>query len=202
MEYLIRAASESDMKEVAQVHKVCFPFSFSTKLGVGLLSSYYAEFYKETPYLFYVCTNIDGVICGFVMGYVLGRSNASKKFLKNNLFSIGLKILLLLICFDKQTWKKVGCTLFKKKSNPSEVSDNKNGEGDLLSICVTDEMKGTGAAAALVKEFHKALVSHGHKVCYLTCETSNPRGVAFYKKLGYDISEQTTDKICFRKDLV
>ena len=201
MEYLVRAASETDMKEVAQVHKICFPSSFSTKLGVALLSRYYTEFYKESPYLFYVCTNNDGAICGFVMGYVLGKTNATKSFLKKNVFLLGIKVLSLLIRLDKLTWKKVGNTLFKKKTQSSNTNHDKDGQGDLLSICVTDEMKGTGAAAALVEEYHKALIAHGHKTCYLTCETSNPRGMAFYKKLGYDISEQTPEKICFRKDL-
>lgn len=201
MSFNIRAAKETDLIEVARVHKICFPNSFSTRLGPKLLSNYYLEFYKENPHLFYVCENEDGKMCGFVMGYVLGKTNAISSFSKNNRITMALKVMGLLICFDKLAWNKVKKTLKKKPASDSAKKIDKTGEGDLLSICVTDEMKGTGAAVALVDVYNDALKAHGHKFCYLTCDTDNPRGLAFYKKIGYSIVEQTKDKICFGKEL-
>ncbi len=204
MEFNIRAAKESDLGMVADVHKECFPNSFSTRLGKNLLVKYYLEFYRECPYLFYVCENADGQICGFVMGYVLGKTNAVSSFMKKNMLAMGAKMFLLLLCADKLAWRKVKRTLCKKKQQTDTANnkvEDRTGQGDLLSICVTDKMKGTGAAAGMVEVYHEALKQHGHSVCYLTCETSNPRGLAFYKKLGYDIAEQSEEKICFRKDL-
>ncbi len=203
MVFNIRAATETDMDKVAEVHRICFPESFSTRLGVKLLVKYYTEFYSERPYLFYVCENESGDVCGFVMGYVLGKTGAIPSFMKKNRVSMALKVAGLLLCFDNLTWKKVKKTLFKsKKATPSQQTIDKTGEGDLLSICVTDEMKGTGAAVQMVEVYHQALAAHGHHACYLTCETDNPRGIAFYKKLGYVVAEQNEEKICFRKDLV
>ena len=205
MGYTIRAAQESDIGAVCDVHAKCFPESFSTRLGKNLLTKYYLEFYREAPHLFLVCENDEGKMCGFVMGYVLGKTNAISNFMKNNRLSMGLKVLGLLLTFDKLAWGKVKKTLAKKKAPQEEqgapVAD-KTGEGDLLSICVTEDMRGTGAAVGMVNRYNEVLLENGHKTCYLTCETTNPRGIAFYKKLGYDIAEQTKDKICFRKDLV
>ncbi len=204
MIYNIRNASLNDMHEVAAVHSVCFPDNFSTKLGNKLLAAYYTEFYNEAPHLFLVCENDGGKICGFVMGYILGRTNAVSDFVKKNRIAMGVKVLGLLVRFDRLAWRKVKNTFSKKKtggSSDTSVTD-KTGEGDLLSICVTDDMKGSGAALEMVHRYNAVLREHGHKVCYLTCETSNPRGLAFYKKLGYEIAEESPEKICFRKDLV
>ncbi len=205
MGYTIRAAQEQDLGTVCDVHAECFPDSFSTRLGKKLLTKYYLEFYKEAPHLFLVCENDEGKMVGFVMGYVLGKTNAISNFMKNNRLAMGMKVLGLLLRFDKLAWGKVKKTLSRKKAPAEEQTASpidKTGEGDLLSICVTKEMRGTGAAVEMVNRYNEVLLEHGHKVCYLTCETSNPRGLAFYKKLGYDIAEQTKDKICFRKDLV
>lgn len=204
MGFSIRAANASDMTAVADVHSVCFPNNFSTRLGKKLLSEYYLEFYNEAPHLFLVCENDDGKMCGFVMGYVLGRTNAVSGFMKKNRIAMGMKVLGLLICFDKLAWRKVKNTLSRKKKDESSDTPviDKTGEGDLLSICVTDEMKGSGAAVEMVNRYNAVLREHGHKICYLTCETSNPRGLAFYKKLGYEIAEESKEKICFRKGLV
>ena len=201
MDFTIRAATESDMVEISEVHRVCFPNSFSTKLGIGLLSSYYSEFYAENPTLFYLCINTQGKICGFVMGYILGKTQAIASFMKKNRIRIAFSVLLLLLKFDKLAWKKIGNFFSKKKAVTDEAATNKDGQGDLLSICVTDEMKGTGAASALVEKYHDAIKDLGCSKCYLTCETSNPRGLAFYRKLGYTIDSETQAKICFRKDL-
>ena len=203
MGFKIRAASAADMSAVADVHSVCFPNNFSTRLGRKLLTNYYMEFYNEAPHLFLVCENDDGEMCGFVMGYVLGYTNAVSGFMKKNRFKMGMKVLGLLLCFDKLAWRRVKNTFSRKKKDGSDTPViDKTGEGDLLSICVTDDMKGTGAAVEMVNRYNDVLREHGHKVCYLTCETSNPRGLAFYRKLGYSAAEETQEKICFRKDLV
>lgn len=205
MSFNIRSATEADLPVVCDVHAKCFPESFSTRLGKKLLANYYYEFYREAPHLFLVCENDEGKMCGFVMGYVLGKTNAISNFMKKNRLRMGMKVLGLLLCFDKLAWRKVKNTLFKKKSPEQAQSApviDKTGEGDLLSICVTEDMRGTGAAVEMVNSYNRVLLEHGHKVCYLTCETSNPRGLAFYRKLGYDVAEESKEKICFRKDLV
>lgn len=205
MGYTIRAAHESDMEVVCEVHAKCFPESFSTRLGKNLLTKYYLEFYREAPHLFLVCENDEGKMCGFVMGYVLGKTNAISNFMKKNMLGMGLKVFGLLLTFDKLAWRKVKNTLKKKKETQEEQSKtvgDQTGEGDLLSICVTEDMRGTGAAVEMVNRYNEVLLEHGHKICFLTCETSNPRGLAFYRKIGYSVAEESKEKICFRKDLV
>ena len=205
MGFNIRSATEADLPVVCDVHAKSFPESFSTRLGKKLLANYYYEFYREAPHLFLVCENDEGKMCGFVMGYVLGKTNAISNFMKKNRLRMGMKVLGLLLCFDKLAWRKVKNTLFKKKTPEQAQSApviDKTGEGDLLSICVTEDMRGTGAAVEMVNSYNRVLLEHGHKVCYLTCETSNPRGLAFYRKLGYEIAEESKEKICFRKGLV
>ena len=65
---IIRKATSSDMLNVAEIHKVCFPGYLSTKIGCGrnskLMSKLYLEILQCSPELFYVITNDNQQIVG------------------------------------------------------------------------------------------------------------------------------------------
>ncbi len=203
MDFSVRKAVKEDLANIARTHIKCFPGNFSTGLGEKLLVKYYLEFYNENPSLFYVCETPDGSMHGFVMGYIVGKTNAINNFMKNNRLAFFLSVAKRMILLDKLTWNKFKKTFFKEKTMLLDVKKefDKTGQGDLLSVCVTDDLKGTGAAAALLNAYHIALTDIGCKLCFLSCETSNPRGLAFYKKSGYQVAEEYTDKIIFWKEL-
>ena len=188
---MIKRASIEELESIAQAHCVCFPDSFSTKLGQKrhLLQKLYLEYLKDNPELFLVAKNEDDDIVGFCMGYYCEKNNYQKAFLKHNFVSIFIRMAFLLITFNPIAWKKV-VSLFKKKKytylvDPNILAFPKEECGDLLSICVLPNHRGDGTASQLLIEFEKELKNQNRKVCFLTVSNTNSRGIAFYKKNNY-----------------
>lgn len=187
---MIRKANNNDLSRIAYVHSICFPNSFSTKLGkkYKLLEKLYFEYLKDNPELFLVATNENKEIIGFCMGYYCEKNNYQKLFLKNNFFKILWRFIFLLIIFEPKAWNKLFEKFKQKKNvvlNEKISSLNLNSIGDLLSICVLPEFRGKGVANTLIKEYEKELLIQGRTVCILTVENNNKRGISFYKKNGY-----------------
>ena len=124
------------------------------------------------------------------MGYYCNYNNYQKNFLKHNFFLITLRMLGLLFSGNKCAWDKCR-TLLKKKNKIEIISDkysqyNVNDKGDLLSICVLPEYRGTGAAAQLISKYEQVLLEQAKKLCQLSVETKNARAIKFYEKMGYE----------------
>ena len=195
---MIREAKTSDLDAVSAVHIKCFPDSFSTALGAFkpkflgegyLLSRFYSEYMKANPELFLVAENDSGEIVGFCMGYYCEKNDYIKRYFLNNKINIALRILTLLLRGNKQAWKKVAGVL--KKGDPFETINYEIADideckkGDLLSICVLPEYRGSGIAQQLIEKYHAVLKKSGRQVCILTVATDNGRGIAFYERNGY-----------------
>ena len=158
--------------------------------GYGLLQKFYKEYLDRVPELFLVLINDNNKICGFCMGYYCDYNNYQKNFLKHNFFLIALRMLGLLFSGNKCAWKKCR-TLLKKKNETEIISDkynqyNVNDKGDLLSICVLPEYRGTGAAAQLISKYEQILLKKAKKICLLSVETKNDRAIKFYEKMDYE----------------
>ncbi len=194
----IRQATENDLKNIADLHMLCFPDSFSTHLGKfrkgKLLQRYYWEFYNDNPKLFLVAED-DNKIVGLCMGHYSENKYYFKNFLKHNIASICLRTLCLLITGNKKAWKKIKELLKNEKPKTKKLEGAQivgkypeRERGDLLSICVHNEYRGTGVAAELVDKYNEILKNLGRKVSFLAVEKSNPRGIHFYEKSGYTAS--------------
>lgn len=186
---MVRQAKLSDLSNIAAVHMKCFPDSFSTCLGGKLLEKFYSEYIKDVPELFLVCEDEKKNIVGFCMGYYMEKNDYSRSFLKHNFFSICFKFLGRLLCGDKRAWKK----LKKNKDVKWVLKDEKihkipnEKKGDLLSICVLNTYRGKGYASDLINSYEQVLAKRGRKICILSVETDNGRGVGFYEKQGYTV---------------
>ena len=185
---MVRQATFEDLRQVAAVHKTCFPESFSTALGEKLLVKFYSEYMQSVPELFLVAEE-EGRICGFCMGYYCEENPYMKRFFKRNLFAAGLRIAGQLLIGNKAAWKKL-TSVFSKKSEFKPIGDmNVHGggtlDGDLLSICVLPQTRGSGAAQELISTYEKILREKGRKYCILTVAVDNPRAIRFYERNGY-----------------
>ena len=209
----IRRAQVNDVAQIANVHFLCFPDSFSTVLGKGsnglLLRNYYLEYLEKVPELFYVAEK-EGKIVGFCMGYYCEDWDYTRSFLKNNFVRIVARVFVLLVTFNKLTWRKLFSFVFPRsnavKGNSSKVEGEhddlvekpkckSNQCGELLSICVLPNCRGTGLAGDLVDQFVDALRKGKRKVVRLTVLDDNGRGKAFYKRLGFLEEKRTGSSI-------
>ena len=206
---MVRQAKPEDMKFIAQVHAKCFPKSFSTVLGYtggDLLTRYYQEYMSKAPELFFVAENESNDIIGFCMGYYMEENNFQSDFLKHNLVRIIMRFLVLLVSGNKIAWKKFFSFLRKNESDVkvirSELDDIPlTKKGDLLSICVLPDCRGSGVANQLIHEYERALFDNGRSVCMLSVESDNARGIRFYEKNGYMVYKKYGESYQYGKVL-
>lgn len=112
-----------------------------------------------------------------------------KRYFKHNIVYIGLRILWLLLTGNKQTWRKVK-GIFKKGTNfivvntlIDQIPIEKR--GDLLSICILPYCRGNGMAQDLITEYQTILEKRNRKLCLLTVDIMNGRGLRFYERNGF-----------------
>lgn len=195
---MIRCARKEDLPKIAHLHFECFPDSFSTMLGKGqkgrLLEKYYYEYLLKAPELFLVSENENKEINGLCMGYYCDENNNLKMYLKHNFFGICFRMAYLLLSGNKVAWNKL---FGKGKTNTRVILDEKIKEygdvqkGDLLSICVKAECRGSNVATDLVREFVSVLQKNNREVCVLSVMNENARGINFYKKMGFNCYMKT-----------
>lgn len=185
-----RKALLNDMNSIAQVHRECFKGTFIASFGQDLIVKYYTEFYNECP-LFVVAEENDELV-GFCMGYKTG-SHARNEFLRKNKIRLAFRMLYLCMSLNKLAIKKcIGFLTHDKTDGTIRVKTHV--DADLLSICVKDKCKGKGIASFLVKQFEALLTDYNLKDYTLSVYKVNDRAIAFYKKCGMTIIDETTDE--------
>ena len=127
------------------------------------------------------------------------KNNYSRAFLYHNFAAIISRMFFLLITGNKLAWKKVARLL--KKSEPflvvnKDITFVAEEAGDLLSICVLQDYRGCGVAQSLMENYIETLRKQNKKLCVLTVETDNERGVGFYKKNGFVPYKEIKDTKC------
>jgi len=202
---MIRNANLNDLNEIAKLHTESFEDHFLPKLGLKLLANYYKEFMDENN-IFIVSINQNNRIDGFVLGTqnsAIGR----KKFIENNKIALSLRVALLCLKFDKDTWDRIKGfieKLFLKREKKVTVNNDLPSFKvlSLLSICVAKNAKGTGVSKALVEEFEKRVKQLGYEGYTLTVRKANNRANNFYKKIGMDIYKESDSEYGYIKKLI
>lgn len=198
----IRQANRSDLKKIVSLHIECFKDSFSSQIGNNLLEAYYREFFDKVPELFLVAVDNSRVI-GMCMGYYCEDNRYSKQFLQHNFIRLGIKCIELVCKRNKQMLKKIND--IKKGTSEKTIIKDENDIpdncGDILSICVDQEYRGSGIAHKLVESYHNVLKNNNRDVCFLSVRQNNLRAIAFYEKCGYEAIEQIGEIIKMRKQL-
>lgn len=162
--------------------------------GGNLLISFYSEYLKDNPELFWVADDEEKGIVGFCMGYYMDKDDQMQNFVKHNRFKVLWKTFLLMLSGNKQTWNKM-LARFKHKPSLSDwtiVNDKyenilNNQRGDLLSVCVIPEGRGKGYAQSMMEAYLAAMNTHGRKLCLLSVKTDNLRARRYYERNGFEI---------------
>lgn len=188
---IIRQAEKKDLKQIADVHIRCFTDSFSTQLGKHrrgyLQQQFYKEYLDDVPELFLVAED-KGTIVGFCMGYYCERNNYMHNYLKNNFLQIMSRAFFLILTGNNQAWRKIKGIFIKKDAFEvinNEIKVDVENTGDLLSICVIPECRGNGTAQSLMDKYLEQLRKSGKRLCLLTVDVENDRGIHFYEKNGF-----------------
>ncbi len=201
----IRKAKIEDLPNIAEVHIRCFPKSFSTQLGKSLLNRFYEEYMKGNPELFLVADNNEGELVGFCMGYLCKQNTFMRDFLHNNALRVICRCMVLAVTGNKFLYEKIGKVIKKHEEfniiEPEYMRYSADETGDLLSICVLSEERGSGVAQQLIKQYEDALRQCNMKLCLLSVSPHNDRAIRFYEKNGFSKYRSVSNTITYAKKI-
>ncbi len=171
---------------MADCHLVAFDGRFMTEMGFGWLCALYRFFIKHPGGICYVAVDALGKVVGFAVG---GEPDIRDQFLRfamlrypHIIFWKFVTKALVRSVLVRELVKK----LHLKRTAVSAGNDREQGTsdkcGNLLSICVLPDWKGSGIADKLLDSFQKACAAKGYKRLRLSVVSENSRAIAFYKK--------------------
>lgn len=185
----IMQAQAPNVSGMAQCHTVAFPGRFMTEMGPHWLCALYRFFIKHPGGICYIAVDSAGKVVGFAVG---GEPGIREQFLRSAMLCyphiIFWKFLtkpLVRAVLLGELYKKLH---LKRKENSSEnAGTNKTLPkcGNLLSICVLSDYKGTGIANQLIEAFQKACAVEGYRRLMLSVLSGNSHAIAFYRKHGW-----------------
>jgi ribosomal protein S18 acetylase RimI-like enzyme len=137
-----------------------------------------------------VAIEAAGKVVGFAVG---GEPNIRNLFLRRAVFRYPYIIIwkfltnpsvrhVLLKELTRKLHFKYRPTTIPENTKTQETTTHR---GNLLSICVLPDYKGTGIAGKLIRFFQLACTAEGYNYLMLSVTTDNLRAIAFYKKHGW-----------------
>jgi ribosomal protein S18 acetylase RimI-like enzyme len=186
----IADAGLSNVSDMANCHSLAFKGRFMTEMGHQWLCVLYRYFIKHPGGINVVAVDERSKMLGFAVGgepgirdelirYAVVRypNLILLKFLTNSLVR---KVMLEVLV--RKIFKRKPLIAFSKNSTKQVTTIR---TGNLLSICVLPECRGTGVAGKLMDSFRKTCSAKGFKRLTLSVVTENARAIAFYNKLGW-----------------
>jgi ribosomal protein S18 acetylase RimI-like enzyme len=182
-------AQTPNVSGMAQCHTVAFPGRFMTGMGYRWLCALYLFYINHPGGVCYVTIDSTGKVVGFAVG---GDTGIREQFLRTAMlrcphiifWKFLTRSLVRAVLLDELA-KKLH---LKRRDNSTEnIGTDKTlpKYGNLLSICVLPDYKGTGIASQLIETFQKTCAAKGYRCLTLSVLSENSRAVAFYKKHGW-----------------
>ena len=185
----IRPLRGEDLQSVVELHNHSFDGYFTTQLGPEFLQRFYREFLGSSKANGFVALR-GGRIVGFVAG-VLDPTSFYAGFYRRNfgaLVSILLRALITHRSAQRNLLKRLGHVAYAVRAQFQGVLGTKayrtssSIQARLLSICVSQDVRGQGVAELLTKRFKGWLRENGVQWVGLSVRDDNARAIAFYDK--------------------
>jgi len=201
----IKEACHEHVSGMVQCHIKSFPGRFMTEMGYHWLCALYLFFIKHHRSICRVAVDSEGKVVGLAVG---DNPHIRDEFLSSALFRYPHLIFWKFI--SKRLVRRVLLQeLIKKlrrKRADAHSGDTKAPSavvrpGNLLSICVLPDCKGTGVAGKLIESFQLACTTEGYERLTLSVLSENSRAVAFYKKHNWHECGKAGESTRFFLDL-
>ncbi len=201
----VTEAREVHIPGMAQCHIKSFPGRFMTEMGYHWLCALYLFFIKHRGSICRVAVEADGKIVGLAVG---GDPHIRDEFLNSAMFRYPHLIFWKFISkrlVRRVLLQELARKLHRKRaavhSGDAKAPSAHVRSGNLLSICVLPDYKGTGVAGKLIESFQLACKAEEYERLTLSVLSENSRAVAFYKKHGWRQSGKSGESIRFFLDL-
>ena len=198
-------AQDVHIPGMAQCHIKSFPGRFMTEMGYHWLCALYLFFIKHRRSICRIAVDTDDKVVGLAVG---GDPHIRDEFLNSALFRYSHLIFWKFLSkrlVRRVLLQELARKLHRKRaavhSGDTIAPSTKVRSGNLLSICVLSEYKGTSVAGKLIESFQLACAGEGYKRLTLSVVSKNSRAVAFYKKHGWRQSSKSGQSIRFFLDL-
>jgi ribosomal protein S18 acetylase RimI-like enzyme len=201
----IKEARQVHVPSLAQCHIKSFPERFMTEMGYHWLCALYRFFIKHRGSICRVAVDADDKVVGLAVG---GNPHIREEFLNSALFRYPHLIFWKFL--NKRLVRHVLLQELKRKLCRKRTADHSDDikepsnivrSGNLLSICVLPDYKGSSVAGKLIESFQLACKAEGYERITLSVLKLNSRAVAFYMKHGWSQSDQSGESIRFLLDL-
>ena len=163
--------------EVAALHRIGIERGFLTRLGPKLLADLYGAINRSAPGFVFVAVSDDGRVVGFVSGTTRIKGLYRSILLRRGWRYAGL---ILKKAFRPGVLRGIVQTVLYPARSPSDSP-----EAELLSIVVSEELRGTTVAADLLTTSLAEFRRRGSDRVKLMVGESMARAHAFYRKHGF-----------------
>ena len=198
-------ARQAHVQGMIQCHIKSFPGRFMTEMGYHWLCALYLFFIKHRGSICHIAVDADGKVVGLAIG---GDPYIRDEFLSSALFRYPHLIFWKFL--SKRLVRRVLLQELARKLQRNRAAAHSGDtkapsavvrSGNLLSIIVLPDYKGTGVAGKLIESFQLACAAEGYERLTLSVVSENSRAVAFYKKQGWRQSGKSGESIIFFLDL-
>jgi ribosomal protein S18 acetylase RimI-like enzyme len=187
----VRRALPSDVSGMARCHMAAFRGQFMAEMGPTWLAGLFRYFIDDEGGVSLVATDGTNEVLGFAVG---GKPDIRERFLRRAMWRY-VHVLLWKFLTNRVVRRRLLAEFLGKLGvgrghtdahdlTKGRIRRNEN-RALLLVITVRSEMQGTGLASKLIKAFEQGAAEAGFTYLYLTVLTENARGIAFYKKCGW-----------------
>lgn len=187
----LRSAEHPDVDGMVSCHIEAFPRQFMTEMGPRWLRGLYGYFISHDDGICLVAIGEAGQVLGFAVG---GEPTIRSEFLRRAVFRYSYILLWKFFC-TCIVRKKLLAELLRKvrvayRRDPKATTakgqrTDTRRSGNLLSIGVLPQYRGTGVAGKLIEAFRTASVEGFYDVLKLSVQPDNGRAIAFYRKHGW-----------------
>lgn len=182
-----KGLSQEDLYQVAKIHKIAFPDSALTKLGLEATRRYY-EWQLVGPHDCHAIGIFEAErLLGFCFGGIFhGALNGFLR--KNKRFLVFLIIThpwLLTNPLFKERISLAIHSLFPKKTVKPVKSIKSKPSFGILSIAVDPSKQGQGIGGLLMNQSELAALEKGFQKMHLSVHPDNVQAITFYASLGW-----------------
>lgn len=210
----LRQAAEGDLKAVAQCHRVVFPASLTSKMGVNYLTRIFS-WYLSTNKTFLFFIENDGLVVGYCGGMIVdgtlahgSASSMAQYTFSDAIIALAFRPWLLfhseLLMRYRLLFKNIlfkMCNWFRKSEVRSTLSNVEPYAG-LVVIGVHPNFQGKGYGATLLGEFEKQSALKKVKRLMLSVKSENIRAIRSYMRNGWTIQRSEGKSVVMQKNLV
>jgi len=174
----------ADYAEIARLHAESIPTGFLSTLGGTFLSRLYRGIAGHPGSCLLVARDAQGSVAGFVSG-TLSVKKCYRAILRKRFLSLGLPVALKMLL--PANLKR----MFETLRYPAGEKAGASTETELLSIAVSDRVRGQGVGKMLVAELEAWFAAKGHSSAYkVVTWAEDPRSNGFYAKTGFVFSRE------------